>query len=299
MATPPAGGSSGPSRPTGCFKCGRPGHWSRDCPSDPSTSRHDTPTPPVKPSSATASAVSDGGKPPKHALPLPRKRPKLTPDLLLSNDGLGYVLEKLPQMVRIQGRGHEVEDLGSILEAYMHWHNRILPYFSFDQFVERVEKVGSMKRVRMCIHELRAKVAAGEKPKAAIGDTAKSNTLDKGDIDDCDFYLNGASQLDVPEREVGIMKDGDAFPTNAEDDIFDEFYAQATEEIQPSSNSVFHDAQPPPVPVADHLGALDTSASHLISYHPIKEMTKDQLARMEANRLKALERAKCRATVHS
>jgi hypothetical protein len=34
----------------------------------------------------------------------PKKRPKLTADLLLLEKGLGYVLEKMPQMVTIRGR---------------------------------------------------------------------------------------------------------------------------------------------------------------------------------------------------
>lgn len=44
----------------------------------------------------------------------------------------------------------QVEDLKSLLEAYMRWHARLLPYYSYSQFVAKVEKLGANKRVRVC-----------------------------------------------------------------------------------------------------------------------------------------------------
>lgn len=43
----------------------------------------------------------------------------------------------------------QVEDLKSLLESYMRWHRHILPYFAYSQFVEKVEKLGGNKRVRV------------------------------------------------------------------------------------------------------------------------------------------------------
>jgi len=182
------------AKPTGCYKCGKSDHWSRDCPSQPTS---ETPAPgasapaPAPPSSGFSKAAgsqggtqggtqlgSQGGfqrwqgnnqgykrkepwskgstgtfvakeKPVKVPV-APRRMPKLTPDLLLGADGLGYVLEKIPRQVTIKGRGHEVEDLKSLLEAYLRWHQTLLPYYSYSQFVEKVEKVGFTKRVRVC-----------------------------------------------------------------------------------------------------------------------------------------------------
>ena len=39
---------------------------------------------------------------------LPRTKPKLTPELLLSDEGLGYVLRYFPREFKYRGGGHEV-----------------------------------------------------------------------------------------------------------------------------------------------------------------------------------------------
>eukprot|EP00253_Pinus_taeda_P002424 PITA_02424 len=333
-------GSSAPA-PTGCYKCGRAGHWSRDCTFPPTTSK-----PPNFPSSAAG-----GGKQqqqqegiqstevPKVKKP-PRSRPKLTPDLLLSNDGLGYVLEHIPRMLHFRGPGHEVQspsplllfgfhlhhvldsfitiglllgfhlhyipcffccgwihfswqvsDLGNLIEAFIQWHSRLLPSVSFQYFVDRVEKVGATKRVRNCLRELRERVARGENPKT-LHDPPVEPTSPVDDV-----MVDGDVGSEDPNKDVA--------DDDIQEDLFDELYRHAVGENPISSSQKGS---------ANEVGSLSFSQSPILNTTPEEQgwqqsqnevneqgksqsqITEEQKARMEENRLKALERAAARAS---
>ncbi|KAH9317798.1 hypothetical protein KI387_019567, partial [Taxus chinensis] len=273
---------SAAAAPTGCYKCGRPGHWSRDCP--------------FAPSDNTKSSTGQGKQPvptekqaqvPKVKKPLRRA---LTPDLLLSNEGLGYVLEHIPRMVHIKGRGHEVTDLGKLMEAYIHWHSRMLPSVSFPYFVERVEKVGCTRRVRTCIRDLRERVAKGENPKT-LHESSVEPTPVNDEMVDTDVGLEEEQDKDGAEDDI------------IQEDLFDELYRQATgEEVAPSKNGADADgASQSFSQTSPGLNTLEEQGIQLLGndasgQKSLAQISEEQKTRMEANRLKALERAAARAS---
>ncbi|KAJ9549457.1 hypothetical protein OSB04_022000 [Centaurea solstitialis] len=311
------GGGGGGAAPTGCYKCGRPGHWSRDCPSNPnpdSNSNHDRssnkPAASSHPFKATGAVGGGGGggsfpsqkQPIEKPKKAPKTRPKLTPELLLSDDGIGFVLRHFPKAFKYRGRGHEVlvfpfqftlrlqvSDLGNLLSLYAEWHSHLIPYYSFNQFVHKVEQVGGSKRVKLCINDLRERVANGGDP-TKLRETSEPQENSNHEQDAMD-----------PE-EPNLFHQEETLPNHDADDfqhdMLHEIFENTTEHMMPKFYSImftlFYKKEPSrplndeaTVAVRKEVPSQPTAANN-------SEMSEELKARIEANRLKALERAAAR-----
>ncbi|XP_031371480.1 TIMELESS-interacting protein isoform X2 [Punica granatum] len=309
--------TGGRAAPTGCYKCGRPGHWSRDCPSDPIRSPSSGNPPPASSSASTFRApvtASNGNFEEKSASKpkkLPRSRPKLTPELLLSDDGLGYVLRHFPRNFKYRGRGHEVSDLGNLIGMYREWHSHLLPYYSFDQFVHKVEKVAATNQVKRCIRELRDRVAHGGDP------TKLHEPPTEDDIPNNDQATN----MEEPNQHDKDSPFENHTVDDMQEGIFNEIFEQAIEDPSPSlPNDIVAAVVPPaqsPMEATPHQSSgnvaglpdatlvppeqntVETtphqSSGNVAGPPNTTHMSEEWKARMEANRLKALERAASRA----
>ncbi|MEQ2256387.1 hypothetical protein ILYODFUR_023677 [Ilyodon furcidens] len=83
-----------------------------------------------------------------------RPQPKLDSQRLISERGLP-ALRTLFDNVRFKGKGHEAEDLQLLMQKMENWAHRLYPKLQFEDFVERVEKLGSKKEVQTCLKRIR------------------------------------------------------------------------------------------------------------------------------------------------
>ncbi|XP_048318703.2 uncharacterized protein LOC107429588, partial [Ziziphus jujuba] len=207
----------------------------------------------------------------------PRTRPKLTLGLLLSDDGLCYVLRHFPCSFKYRGRGHEVRDLGNLIGMSSEWHSRLLPYYSFDQFVHKVEQVAATKRVKLCLRKLRERVASGGDPtKLHEPPVEPGSTQDKQDMNS-----KGLGN----DQSVSPSKKNDA--ENIQEDMLEDIFEKAVDE---PSQTLQSDAVP-----AEELPNQASNDKNSGSSSSENQITEEQKARMEDNRLKALEKAAARA----
>ncbi|KAK4373423.1 hypothetical protein RND71_008807 [Anisodus tanguticus] len=274
------GGGGGGSAPTGCYKCGRPGHWSRDCPSNPNSTDKSTPNTTTYASKtgsdAGAGAGASGSKPKK----VPRSMPKLTPDILLSDKGLGYVLRHFPRAFKYRGRGHEVADLGHLLGLYAEWHAGLLPYYSFDQFIHKVEKFGGSKRVKLCTKGLRDRVADGVDPAKLYEPEVQEQETNQQE-------LKESEPTDYPEGTTQNRN-----PNDFQEIMLNDMWEKAIEEPSQLSNQK--------TVAADTSSAgkdtVNQAPDNVAKSSGVIQMSEEQRARMEANKFKALQRAAARTT---
>ncbi|KAJ0056440.1 hypothetical protein NL108_007479 [Boleophthalmus pectinirostris] len=83
-----------------------------------------------------------------------RPQPKLDSNRLTSERGLP-ALRTLFNNVKFKGKGHEAEDLRLLMKSMENWAHRLFPKLQFEDFMDKVERLGAKKEVQTCLKRIR------------------------------------------------------------------------------------------------------------------------------------------------
>ncbi|XP_050007958.1 TIMELESS-interacting protein [Alexandromys fortis] len=114
--------------------------------------------PPASPERDTAELEPDEGS--GTPVPVPPRRtvkrnlPKLDATRLTSERGLP-ALRHMFDKIKFKGKGHEAEDLKTLIRHMEHWAHRLFPKLQFEDFIDRVENLGNKKEVQTCLKRIR------------------------------------------------------------------------------------------------------------------------------------------------
>lgn len=121
--------------------------------------------PPFPPPASPQREDGEGAEPDEESgrgapVPVPPKRtvkrniPKLDAQRLISERGLP-ALRHVFDKAKFKGKGHEAEDLKTLIRHMEHWAHRLFPKLQFEDFIDRVEYLGSKKEVQTCLKRIR------------------------------------------------------------------------------------------------------------------------------------------------
>ncbi|XP_029430505.1 TIMELESS-interacting protein [Rhinatrema bivittatum] len=83
-----------------------------------------------------------------------RSMPKLDAQRLISERGLP-ALRHMFEKTKFRGKGHEAEDLKTLIQHMEHWAHRLFPKLQFEDFMERLETLGNKREVQTCLKQIR------------------------------------------------------------------------------------------------------------------------------------------------
>ncbi|NXG33018.1 TIPIN protein, partial [Dromaius novaehollandiae] len=127
-----------------------------------------------------------------------RPIPKLDAHRLVSERGLP-ALRHIFDNTKFKGKGHEAEDLKTLIRHMEHWAHRLFPKLQFDDFIDRVESLGNKKEVQTCLKRIRLDLPIlHEDFKNNEDGGGESNGLDIASEDICSSSGNVREELDSP-----------------------------------------------------------------------------------------------------
>ncbi|KAF5925334.1 TIMELESS-interacting protein isoform X1 [Diceros bicornis minor] len=132
-------------------------------------------------------------------VPVPPKRtvkrniPKLDAQRLISERGLP-ALRHVFDKAKFKGKGHEVEDLKTLIRHMEHWAHRLFPKLQFEDFIDRVEYLGNKKEVQTCLKRIRLDLPILHEDFISNNDEVTENSGHDVTATELDSFLTNSSE---------------------------------------------------------------------------------------------------------
>ncbi|KAG8506198.1 TIMELESS-interacting protein [Galemys pyrenaicus] len=132
-------------------------------------------------------------------VPVPPKRtvkrniPKLDAQRLISERGLP-ALRHVFDKAKFKGKGHEVEDLKTLIRHMEHWAHRLFPKLQFEDFIDRVEYLGNKKEIQTCLKRIRLDLPILHEDFVSNNDEVGENTGHDVTTTELDPFLTSSFQ---------------------------------------------------------------------------------------------------------
>ncbi|XP_054005989.1 protein TIPIN homolog [Hylaeus anthracinus] len=158
--------------------------------------------------------------------------PKLNTERLKGPKGI-QTIEKYFEGFKFHGKGNEKLDLDRIMKRMEHWGHRLFPKLEFDDFLEKVEKLGTKKDLQVFIKKYRLDMISAEDGTIVQDIEDEENDKDQDEpIDEFDLLI--AEQIEKQKQVVNQESTAEA--------LFDQVISQTNNK---NSQPVQEHSRPP------------------------------------------------------
>ncbi|XP_011165696.2 protein TIPIN homolog [Solenopsis invicta] len=152
--------------------------------------------------------------------------PKLNTERLKGPNGI-QTIEQYFEGFKFYGKGYEKTDLDRIMKRLEHWSYRLFPKYHFDDFLTRVEQLGTKKDLQVFIKKYRQDMITSDNNLIIHDDMDKYNDENQQEsalLDDFDLLITEQIQKQKQaETQISAIT-----PSTSNEDAFNKLLTQST-----------------------------------------------------------------------